>query len=29
MNIEKDYQIDIDGVATDFVSKKAERKRIF
>ncbi|CAF1482948.1 unnamed protein product [Rotaria sordida] len=29
INIEKDYRIDIDTVATDFVPKKDERKRIF
>ena len=29
INIEKDYQIDTDEIATDFVSKKDERKRIF
>ena len=29
INIEKDYQIDIDAVVADFVSKKDERKRIF
>jgi hypothetical protein len=29
INIEKDYQIDIDASVADFVSKKDERKRIF
>ena len=29
INIEKGYQIDIDAIITDFVSKKDERKRIF
>jgi len=29
INIEKDYQIDIDAIVADFVSKKDERKRIF
>ena len=29
IKIEKDYQIDIDAIVADFVSKKDERKRIF
>ncbi|CAF0940276.1 unnamed protein product [Adineta steineri] len=29
INIEKDYQIDIDTIVTDFISKKDERKKIF
>jgi hypothetical protein len=29
INIEKDFEIDIDAIASDFVSKKDERKRIF
>jgi hypothetical protein len=28
-NIEKDFQIDIDAIVADFVSKNDERKKIF
>jgi hypothetical protein len=29
INIEKDFEIDIDAMASDLVSKKDKRKRIF
>jgi len=29
INIEKDYQIDIDAIVTDFVSKKMKEKEYF